>query len=135
MKIHLGGDAAGVLQSARHTVFVEGGHDGEIDPVIIGYLLKRNGLPQVEVRAMGSCENVRNAAHALVRHHPSYYFVIDRDDQDNETVERSWSDFPDLETDNLLIWRKRELENYFIDPEYIEKSEFLSVSRDDLRQR
>jgi hypothetical protein len=135
MKLQRGGDATRVLQSAQHKVFVEGSHDEEIDPIVISELLKRNGLTQVEVRPMGGCDNVRSTAQALIRHHPSYYFLIDRDDQDQDTVEHSWANFPNPETHNMLIWRKRELENYFIDPDYIENSSFLRVTGENLRQR
>lgn len=135
MKIRRGGDATGVLQSAGHSIFVEGSSDEEIDPVVIKELLRVNGLTQVDVKPMGGCENVRSAAQALIRHHPSYYFLIDRDDQDQAAVERSWSDFPNPNTHNVIIWRKRELENYFIDPDYLMGSRFLKVSEQELRQR
>lgn len=135
MKARTGGDASGVLQSARHTVFVEGSNDEEIDPIVIRELLRVNDLMQIDVRPMGGCDNVRSAAQALIRHHPSYYFLIDRDDHDQATVERSWSDFPNPETHNVLIWHKRELENYFIDPGYLMESRFLKVAEQKLRQR
>lgn len=112
MKARTGGDASSVLQSAQHRVFVEGSNDEEIDPVVIRELLRANGLAQLDVKPMGHCDNVRSAAQALIRHHPTYYFLIDRDDQDQPTVDRSWSDFPNPETHNIIIWRKRELENY-----------------------
>lgn len=35
----------------------------------------------------------------------------------------------------MLIWHKRELENFFIAPDYIEKSQFLNVTPKILRQR
>jgi hypothetical protein len=105
-----------------HKVFVEGSNDEEIDPIVIKELLRINGLTQVQVLVMGGCDNVRSAAQALFHEHPSYYFLIDRDDQDAQTVENYWLNFPDPATHNLLIWRKRELENYFIDPSYLQNS-------------
>jgi hypothetical protein len=135
MKTRIGGDASSVLQSTKHTVFVEGSKDEEIDPVVIREVLRINDLAQIDVKPMGHCDNVRSAAQALIRHHPSYYFLIDRDDQGEDTVERSWSDFPNPETHNVIIWRKRELENYFIDPEYLDRSPHLKVKERDLRQR
>jgi hypothetical protein len=125
MRVITGGETSSVLQSAQHRVFVEGSNDEEIDPVVIRELLSANGLAQLDVKPMGHCDNVRSAAQALIRHHPSYYFLIDRDDQDQTAVDRSWSDFPNPETHNIIIWRKRELENYFIDPDYLKESEFL----------
>jgi hypothetical protein len=135
MKIQRGGDATRVLQGAGHTIFVEGSKDEEIDPFVIKELLRVNGLTQIDVRPMGGCDNVRSAAQALIRHQPSYYFLVDRDDQDQASVERSWSDFPNPDTHNIIIWRKRELENYFIDPDYLKSSRYLNVTDSQLRQR
>lgn len=136
MNVRVGVDASRALQSAQHKVFVEGSNDEEIDPIVIEQLLRNNGLTQIEVRPMGGCENVRSAAWAMIRHHPSYYFVIDRDDQDDVQVEDSWASFPDPEKANLIVWRKRELENYFIDPDYIENSQFLkkNCTKEKLRE-
>jgi hypothetical protein len=125
MKQVIGGDAAIARQSARHKLFVEGSTDEEIDPAVIREFLTRNGLAQIEVVATGGSSNIRNAADALLREHPTYYFLTDRDAQDDARVEESWRNFPDLTKKNLLIWRKRELENYFIDPDYIKKSRWL----------
>lgn len=135
MKAIVGGDAAQVIQGAQHSIFVEGSDDEAIDPVVIRELLRVNDLPQVAVKPMGGCDNVRSAAQALIRHHPSYYFLIDRDDQDVQSVERSWTDFPDPDTHNVIIWRKRELENYFIDPDYLAASAYLRIAETALRQR
>jgi len=134
VKFQLGVDATQVLQAAKHKLFVEGKDNQEIDPAVIHELLNNNGLTAIEVQAMGSCNNVRSAAQALIYQHPAYYFLIDRDDQDLATVDQSWVKFPDPIAFNMLIWRKRELENYFIDPDYIEKSSFLK-SDIDVRQR
>jgi hypothetical protein len=125
MKQIIGGDAAIARQSARHKLFVEGATDEEIDPTVLREFLTRNGLSQIEVVATGGCSNIRNAADALLREHPTYYFLTDRDAQDDDRVEESWANFPDLTKKNLLIWRKRELENYFIDPDYIKNSKWL----------
>ena len=130
MRIRRGGPP-----SAGHTVFVEGRNDEEIDPVVIRELLRVNELTQIDVRPMGGCDNVRSAAQALIRHHPSYYFLIDRDDQDQALVDRSWSDFPNPDTHNIVIWRKRELENYFIDPDYLVRSPYLRIDEVELRRR
>ncbi len=42
---------------------------------------------------MGACDNVRSTAQALVREHPSYYFIIDRDDYPAAMVEKYWANF------------------------------------------
>lgn len=127
-------EAAGVLQDAQHKLFVEGKDGQEIDPIVMQELLYHNGLTAIDVQAMGACDNVRSAAQALIAQHPSYYFLIDRDDQDQGTVEQSWLKFPDPAAYNMLIWRKRELENYFIDPDYLEKSAYLKGAAN-IRQR
>ncbi|TVQ58622.1 MAG: hypothetical protein EA366_06375 [Spirulina sp. DLM2.Bin59] len=124
MRLERGVNATRVNQDARHKLFVEGKDNQEIDPIVIKELLHNNGLTAVGVSTMGGCDNVRSAAQALIKEYPSYYFLIDRDDQDQETVDKSWQDFPDLDNYNMLIWHKRELENYFIDPDYIENSSF-----------
>ncbi|MBX9720873.1 MAG: hypothetical protein K2X81_05735, partial [Candidatus Obscuribacterales bacterium] len=59
-------------------------------------------------------------------------FLIDRDHCTDAEVERSWTDFPDPDKHNLLIWKKRQLENYFLDPGYLSKSEFLKTTREQL---
>jgi hypothetical protein len=121
MRVQSGVNATQVNQNAQHKLFVEGS-DQEIDPIVIKELLDNNDLTAVGVRTMGGCDNVRSAAQALINEYPSYYFLIDRDDQDQETVDRSWQSFPNPDEYNMLIWHKRELENYFIDPDYIKKS-------------
>ncbi len=136
MKLQRGVNATRVLQGAEHKLFVEGKDNQEIDPVVIQELLNNNELTAIEVQTMGGCDNVRSAAQALIYQHPSYYFLIDRDDQNQTTVDESWLRFPDPNAYNMLIWRKRELENYFIDPDYLEKSEFLKPNpRIHVRQR
>lgn len=133
MKQLIGADAAVARQSARHKLFVEGDEHEQIDPIVLRELLTRNGLAQVEIVPTGGCSNVRTAAQALIREHPTYYFLTDRDDQDAAVVADAWAKFPDEKSFNLLIWRKRELENYFIEPTYIEKSSFLKSTPAKLR--
>ncbi|MEO5352379.1 MAG: hypothetical protein H7835_04105 [Magnetococcus sp. XQGC-1] len=73
---------------------------------------------------MGPAYHIRSAAEALSRHETDTYFLQDRDHQDTATVEASWRNFPDPAHSNLLIWRKRELENYFLDPDYLRLSSY-----------
>ena len=134
MNVQTGVSPTQVLRRAGHVVFVEGSNDDAFDPTVIRELLKANGL-RIEVRAIGPCENVIQAAKAMVWKHPTYYFLADRDGRDSAFVERSWNNFPQPDTYNLLFWRKRELENYFIAPEYLERSQLLVKSPDELRER
>jgi hypothetical protein len=130
MKLQRGINATQVNQNARHKLFVEGKDNQEIDPIVIKELLDNNNLTAVGVSTMGACDNVRSAAQALIKEYPSYYFLIDRDDQDQENIDKSWQDFPNPDKYNMLIWHKRELENYFINPDYIEKSTYLKSGID-----
>jgi hypothetical protein len=130
MKLQRGINATQVNQNARHKLFVEGKDNQEIDPIIIKELLDNNNLTAVGVSTMGACDNVRSAAQALIKEYPSYYFLIDRDDQNQENIDKSWQDFPNPDKYNMLIWHKRELENYFIDPDYINQSIYLKPGID-----
>lgn len=134
MNVQTGVSSSQVLQGAAHVVFVEGSKDDAFDPTVIRELLKANGL-RIEVRAIGPCDNVIQAAKAMVWKHPTYYFLADRDGLDSAFVEKSWNNFPKPETYNLLFWRKRELENYFTAPEYLERSPSLVKTVAELRAR
>ncbi len=133
MNVQTGVSASSVLRGANHVVFVEGSDDDAFDPTVIRELLKANGLKSMEVRPIGPCDNVFQAAKAMVWKHPTYYFIADRDGLDSGYVEIGWSNFPKPDTYNLLHWRKRELENYFIDPAYLCRSEWLVKSEDETR--
>jgi hypothetical protein len=123
--------AEAVRQSASHVLFVEGSGKTALDPTVLEELVGQF----VRVEPMGPSFHIASAAQALAQYHPTYYFLIDRDHLEDEVVEDSWTRFPDPKTDNLLIWRKRELENYFISPGYLAQSEFLSVSEEQLHDR
>ena len=114
-----------IRQKLKHTLFVEGSDYNAIDPIVLSNLLSG-----IRVEPLGPSHHIRGAAEALYKYHPYYYFLIDRDHYDDQYVERCWSDFPNPAKLNLLIWRRREIENYFLIPEYIIKSEFKSVSND-----
>ncbi len=89
---------------------------------------------KIRIEPLGPAYHLRSAAEALFRYHPDYYFLIDRDHLDDDQVERSWRQFPDPESANLLIWRRREIESYFLIPEYVARSRYLSASGDELAQ-
>lgn len=134
MNVQTGVSPTEVLRAAGHVVFVEGSDDDAFDPVVIRELLKASKL-RMDVRAIGTCDNVVEAAKAMVWEHPTYYFVADRDGRESAFVERSWINFPNTDTYNLVFWRRRELENYFIEPDYLCRSEYRSVTPDEVRQR
>jgi hypothetical protein len=110
-----GSDA--VRQGARHVLFVESqtaaGFDVPVLKALLGELL--------EVKPLGASFSVKSVAEALHPHHPDYYFLVDRDHHDDAFVEGTWRSFPDPNTKNLLVWRRRELESYFLDTAYLER--------------
>jgi hypothetical protein len=118
-----GGPSEAVNQAAAHTLFVEGRGPDAIDPRALTRLLQDTA---VSVKPLGPSYHVKSAAQALHPHHPNYYFLIDRDHHDEPEVNGSWANFPDTKKQNLLIWRKRELENYFLDLNYLALSKFLN---------
>lgn len=122
-----------VRQGASHVIFVEGNDDNSIDPFIINTLFSNNYI-FVDVKPLGASFHIRSAAQALHPHHPEYYFIIDRDHWPNEDVESTWSNFPDETKNNLLIWRKREIENYFLSIDYLMKSSYINCNRQKIEQ-
>lgn len=128
--VRTGASPQDVLQGAKHVLFVEG-TTGGLDVAVLEELL---GL-RLRVEPLGPSFSVRSVAQALRDHHPEYWFVIDRDDWDDEAVEASWQRFPDPAHDNLLIWRRKELESYFLEPEWVSRSRYLrpAVTPDQLK--
>ena len=117
-----------VLQGARHVLFVEGSDPNSVDPKILRTLLRN----EIRIEPLGPSFSVQSVAEALHKYHPTYYFLIDRDHHKDDFVDRCWNDFPNPDTHNLLIWRRREIENYFLDPEYLSCSQYHRTSKDDL---
>lgn len=115
------------LQS-QHVLFVEGKDKNSVDPNVLGELFDRS----IRIEPLGPSFSVRSVAEALFSYHPTYYFLIDRDHHDNDFIDRCWGNFPDPNTHNLLIWRRREIENYFLEPAYLFQSKFCRVSQDEL---
>ena len=132
VEVSRGAEPEEFRRAAAHTLFVEGSSDEAIDPEALRLLLK--GMP-LRIKAMGPSSHIRSVAEALHRHHPDYYFLVDRDHHERHIVEECWRNFPLATTNNLLIWRRRELENYFLIPEYICKSAFLKCSHMELQDQ
>jgi len=131
LTIETGAAAQAVLQGAQHVLFVEGTKDG-LDVTVLGELVS----PKLRVQPLGSSFSVRSAATALHVFHPEYWFVIDRDDWDEGVVEASWAHFPDPAYDNLLIWRRKEVESYFLEPDWLARSAYWkpTASASELRE-
>lgn len=124
-----GGAPENVLQAARHVLFVEGAPGDSFDVRALSALLDS----PITIKPLGPSYYVKSVAEALHPHHPDYYFLIDRDPHHtDEEVETSWVNFPDANTHNLLIWRRREIENYFLDPQYLARSEYCKATAPDM---
>jgi hypothetical protein len=117
-----------VRQAAQHVLFVEG-QENSIDREAMNTFLG----DLVRIEPLGSSFHLANAAQALYPFHATYYFLIDRDHHSDADVQRSWDRFPDPATHNLLIWPRRELENYFLIPEFLLRSQYLNVDEPVLR--
>lgn len=118
-----------INQAAKHVLFVEGEKDG-VDPAALRVLLRG----AVQVQPLGPAFHLRAVADALHAYHPGYYFVVDRDHCRDAVVEASWAAFPDPASANLLVWRRREIENYFLEPGYLARSRHVSVARQRLAE-
>ncbi len=126
VKIKKNPDTHEIQQKASHILFVEGETLDSLDPKVFDSLLGDTGIG---IRPLGPCRYVQSASEALHRLNPNFYFIIDRDHRDEAYVNKLWANFPDPETYNLLVWRRRELENYFIIPEYIIKSDYFDSGK------
>ena len=121
-----------VKQNSQHVLFVEGRGSDSFDPRVLDELF--GGMTKIET--LGASYSVKSVAEALHPFHPTYYFLIDRDHHhDDNIVNNYWENFPDPETHNLLIWKYREIENYFLDPDYLVYSDFRVVSRGTLEDK
>ena len=127
VKIKTGIRPEEVRTGAEHVLFVEGSEDG-LDQAVLRALLGNT----IRVEVMGSSFSLRSAAQAFDKHHPKYYFLIDRDHYEDKFVEQSWQHFPDGDKANLLVWRRREIENYFLDPHFLVESKFCRTSEEEL---
>ncbi len=103
---------------SSRVLFVEG-ESNSLDFVLMSCI-----FTDVKVRAIGPSSNIKAAARAFSGVHPSYFFVVDRDHQEDSIVEATWNRFKTGES-NLVIWRKKEIENYFLNPSMLCSSEFI----------
>ena len=121
-----------VLENSKHVLFVEGKDDQAFDPVVLSELFSE----EINVKALGSSPSIRSVAPALHTYHPTYYFLIDRDFHfTDEEIDEHWEKFPNKETYNLLIWKRKEIENYFLEPQYLAASKYCLVSPEILEKK
>ena len=112
--------------SSKHVLFVEGTADS-IDVEALENIL------DINIEPMGPSYWIKSVAKALAPTHPTYYFLIDRDHYDDQAVEDYWKEFPNTETPNLLVWRKKEIENYFLEPNYLAQSKYFVKTKEELK--
>jgi hypothetical protein len=114
----------------QHVLFVEGKDKDAVDPKVLDKLFGDT----IKIEPMGPSSSIRSVAESLFSYHPTYYFLIDRDHHDNDFVNKCWNNFPDQATHNLLVWRRREIENYFLDSTYLIHSKYCQVSQAELEK-
>lgn len=131
IKVTTGIRAEEVRQQGQHVLFVEGRDKDSVDPKVLNALFS-GGL---RIEPLGPSFSVRSVAEALHPHHPTYYFLIDRDHYEHDFVDGCWKNFPDPGTHNLLVWRRREIENYFLEPQYLVRSKYCRVSEEKLGEK
>jgi hypothetical protein len=126
----LGIDVGATPDDDKHLLYVEGNNEYSFDRSVLKELVSNL---KIQVRHFHGCLGLRAAATAFHDTSPNHYFIIDRDFCDNEKVEKSWQIFEDDSRPNLLIWRSREIENYFLDPDYLALSSYTSASVEEIR--
>ena len=106
--------------------------EGDFDEIVLTELLKTQNI---DIKKMGAAPNLKSVATSFSKAMPNYFFAIDRDHQSKNEVETTWKNFPDAEKSNLIIWRRKEIENYFFDPEIFCKSNFLNKSESEIKTK
>lgn len=107
-----------VEHGSSRVLYVEG-EEKSIDDILMSSI-----FTTIKVKAIGSSSNIRATAEAFSKVDPAAFFVIDRDHYKDEEVEKTWNNFK-AGLGNLIIWRKKEIENYFLNPSLLCSSEFV----------
>lgn len=108
-----------ISHSANKQLFVEGAFDFEV----LSTVLRR---PSITVVQLNGSRVIKSAADAFKKVAPGYYFIIDRDHLPNEQVNKYWNDFMKGKS-NIISWRKKEIENYFLEPKLLARSKYISA--------
>ena len=124
MKAKRGGNSAEVNNGSTVTLYVEG-NATSIDKFVLENLL------DIRVEYLGTSSRIRAVAESFKSVLPESYFIVDRDHFiDSEKVEESWKSFAEGKT-NLLYWRKKEIESYFLDPVFLSQSVYAKQKVED----
>jgi len=93
-------------------LFVEGIFDKEVLDSLF------EGEPVI-IKSLGSCNSVRSIAQAFSTQ-KNVLFLIDRDHYPYDETSSETDKFSELKLENnIIVWSKRELENYFIEPDFL----------------
>jgi hypothetical protein len=101
--------------------FVEGGGAKSFDVNVMESLFDG----RIKIEPLGSADRVSFVSQAFQQLYPYYFFLVDRDTCDDQEVANSWEKFGNEKGNNLLILHKREIENYFLDPDFLCLSQYL----------
>ena len=77
-----------VRLQGQHVLFVEGGKES-VDPKVLNELF----FNEIRIEPLGPSFSVRSVAEALQPYHPTYYFLIDRDQYDDSFIDKCWNNF------------------------------------------
>ena len=115
-------DSTEVLIQAKYTLFVEGTLDYNVFRVLM------DGLP-LSVKSMsGGSSSLRRVANAIHEHNSDYLFLIDRDHFGMNEVNKLRKNFNEEGKPNILMWKLREIENYFLNPGFLTKFKNLNLN-------
>lgn len=109
------------ITTEGHILYVEGGKNS-VDVQVL-----RKIISGVRVLPLGGASNLESLAEKFSDLHKNIYFVIDRDYRSAYRVQKIWQKFEN--GGNIVAWRRREIENYFIDAKFLSKSNYLKKDK------
>ena len=119
---------------SKKIIYVEGESELSLDVNVITELLSPS--TDIEVHFVGGCDNVLAAMQAFAKIDNQkekgdlkQYFIIDRVDRADNEVNECWENGIFTKENNKLIWRRNELENYFIEPNFLIQSKYWNPKK------
>ncbi|MCY3626429.1 MAG: hypothetical protein OXG88_02175 [Gammaproteobacteria bacterium] len=119
-----------INHQSKHRLYVEGDEDS-FDYFALNILFEN----KLSIKPLGPVFYLKSAAEAFYRDHPNYYYLVDRDHHDDKFIQDCWDNFRTQKKHNLIVWKRREIENYFIEPDYLINSEYCKVSKKELKRK
>ena len=106
-------------------LYIEGDYENSVDKHVLESIFEGHFKEvAIDYKTMGFCTNVIAASEVLYKENKNNYFIIDRDHHDDSTVNESWT----VKKNNLIIWKRRHIENYFLDADFLSQSQYLKNS-------